>query len=244
MVEKVLDGDTIEVLLNGDIHVVRYIGINAPEQEALFGPEALEINQQFVAGQQVRLVRDVSNIDNYDRLLRYVFLEDGTFVNAELIKLGCARVKIYPPDIQYQDLFLELESAASAAELGLWKKTAGNAAAPVAETEIVFDPACAQINAPGDATQNKVKAYVCFTNHGVEIINLSHWSMTDEFGWTYEFKPFSLDGGASVRIRTGCGIDTEQDLFWCQDGTSVWNNDADCVILKDPQGHEAVRYCY
>ena len=119
-VTRVIDGDTIEVVMAEVTERVRYIGMDTPERGDFFFGEATEANSRLVAGQQVLLVRDVSERDRYSRLLRYVYLEDGTFVNAELVKQGFAVIATFPPDVAYQDLFLELEREARAAGRGLW----------------------------------------------------------------------------------------------------------------------------
>ncbi len=99
-VTRVIDGDSIEVMVNGKEEQVRYIGINTPEyysderDEAI---EATELNKELVEGRYVLLIKDVSERDKFDRLLRYVFTEDY-FVNYELVKEGVAEVKAYPPD--------------------------------------------------------------------------------------------------------------------------------------------------
>jgi micrococcal nuclease len=94
-VVEVIDGDTIKVEHLDEVYTVRYIGIDTPETlhpEKLvewMGPEACAANKRLVEDQIVHLEQDVSDTDQYGRLLRYVHLaEDGTFVNAELVRLG------------------------------------------------------------------------------------------------------------------------------------------------------------
>jgi len=90
LVVRVLDGDTIEVLLAGETLRLRYIGIDSPEDGQPFSSEATEANRQLVEGKKVLLEKDVSETDRYDRLLCYVYLLDGTFINAELVRAGYA----------------------------------------------------------------------------------------------------------------------------------------------------------
>ena len=126
---KVVDGDTIKVEIEGAIYTVRYIGIDTPETVhpskpvERMGPEASEANRRLVEGQTVYLEKDISETDRYGRLLLYVFLADGTFVNAELVRLGYAQASTYPPDVRYQDLFLEMQQEAREAKRGLWGPT-------------------------------------------------------------------------------------------------------------------------
>jgi micrococcal nuclease len=125
-VVEVIDGDTIRVVLDGVEYPVRYIGIDTPETRhpdvgvEPFGLEAAEANSQLLAGGVVYLEKDVSEVDCYDRLLRYVYLPDGRMVNAELVRLGFAQASTWPPDVRHQGLFLELQAEARAAGRGLW----------------------------------------------------------------------------------------------------------------------------
>ncbi len=124
-VTRVIDGDTIEVELDGQIYKVRYIGIDTPEtvdpQKPVecFGKEAAERNRQLVAGRVVRLEKDVSETDQYRRLLRYVWV-DGRMVNQVLVEEGYAMVSTYPPDVKYAELFASLQTQAREAGRGLW----------------------------------------------------------------------------------------------------------------------------
>lgn len=119
LVQRVVDGDTI-VLASGER--VRYVGMDTPEvTEApeFFGPEATEANLRLVAGRRVRLERDVSDLDKFDRLLRYVYV-DGVMVNAELVREGFAMALAYPPDTRYATCLAGLEKEARQAGRGLW----------------------------------------------------------------------------------------------------------------------------
>jgi len=124
-VVRVIDGDTIE-LESGQ--KVRYIGIDTPEihhptkSVECFGEQAAEKNRALVEGKLVKLEKDVSEVDRYGRLLRYVYV-DGVMVNELLVREGYARASSYPPDIKHQDLFREAESQAQQAGAGLWDKT-------------------------------------------------------------------------------------------------------------------------
>jgi len=125
-VVSVVDGDTIWVVLNGEREKVRYIGIDAPETQhpvkgvQEYGHEAKAANRKLVEGETVRLEFDVGRRDKYGRLLAYLYLEDGTFVNAWLVEQGYAQVMTVPPNVKYQDLFLKLQREARDANRGLW----------------------------------------------------------------------------------------------------------------------------
>src|SRR3989338_7848179 len=113
-VTRVVDGDTIEI--EGGERV-RYIGIDTPETVdprkpvQCFGVEASNKNKELVSGKRVRLEKDVSETDQYGRLLRYVYVGD-TFVNLVLVQEGFAYSYTYPPDVKYQNQFTEAERIA------------------------------------------------------------------------------------------------------------------------------------
>lgn len=116
-VMRVVDGDTIDVLLDGRMETVRYVGINTPERDEPCFADAREANLALVEGKTVLLVRDVSNRDRFDRLLRYIYV-DGVFVEEELVRQGFAEAVLYQPDNRHYDDLLALERQAAAAGLG------------------------------------------------------------------------------------------------------------------------------
>lgn len=117
VVTRVVDGDTIDVTINGQPYSVRYIGMNTPERGEACSDAATQANALFVSGKTVRLVKDVSETDQYGRLLRYVYV-NGLFVNQALVEQGFAEVVSYPPDTAQFDNFRSLEAAARAANRG------------------------------------------------------------------------------------------------------------------------------
>lgn len=131
-VVNVVDGDTIDVLVDGQELRVRYIGIDTPESVdprrpvECFGREASQRNRELVEGKAVGLERDVSQMDRFGRLLRYVWLDPSAgsgqarMVNATLVEEGYASASTFPPDVRYAELFAGLEEEARAAGRGLW----------------------------------------------------------------------------------------------------------------------------
>ncbi len=116
---SVLDGDTIEVRLLEDqqVYRLRYIGIDSPESGAPFAAEAAAANARMVAGQLLLLFRDVSQVDRYGRLLRYVVAGE-IFVNYELTRQGLASPVNFPPDEACASTFLQAEGDARADQAG------------------------------------------------------------------------------------------------------------------------------
>ncbi|MBP7875931.1 thermonuclease family protein [Candidatus Woesebacteria bacterium] len=116
LVTRIVDGDTIEL---EDGEKVRYIGIDTPEKSDCYSQEATSKNEELVLNKKVKLVKDVSNTDRYDRLLRYVYIDD-IFINQVLVAGGYAHASSYPPDAVHQDEFKEAERKARVEQNGLW----------------------------------------------------------------------------------------------------------------------------
>ena len=133
VVERIVDGDTIDVTVGGRSETVRLIGIDAPESVAptrpvqCFGLEAsLRLEAFLPAGTEITLLRDTEAWDAYDRLLGYVVRsDDGLFVNLELVAAGYAATLNYPPNDHYADVLAQAEADAIAAGRGLWGACGG-----------------------------------------------------------------------------------------------------------------------
>jgi len=126
VVASITDGDTIRVQIDGVEYALRYIGIDSPEVGRVHAYEATAANAELVAGETVLLESDVSDTDRFGRLLRYVWVEEGggwLLVNRELVRVGAAVAKAYPPDTKYQLILEAAEAAAVAASVGIWAAT-------------------------------------------------------------------------------------------------------------------------
>jgi micrococcal nuclease len=118
-VTAIIDGDTIDVDINGAGFRVRYIGINTPERDEPCSSDATAANATLVDGRVVTMYKDVSETDQYGRLLRYVYVGE-TFVNAVLVQEGWAEAVEYPPDTSNAPHLEDLEDAARLQGLGCW----------------------------------------------------------------------------------------------------------------------------
>jgi len=122
LVRAVVDGDTIDVATMGR---VRLLGIDAPEigrgfdTSAPFAREARDRLSAMILHRWVRLEQEGAAFDAYDRHLAYVMTEDGTFVNAALVREGLARVSARAPLSRLPDL-QRAESEAQAFRRGMW----------------------------------------------------------------------------------------------------------------------------
>ena len=158
-VVRVVDGDTIVIkLYNGTEGKVRYIGIDTPETKhpnkgvEYYGKEATEANKRLVENKDVELEPDVQHWDRYGRLLAYVYVGE-VFVNEALVRQGYAKASTYPPNVKYQDLFVNAERDARQESRGLWaqepskeiehKKSESNAPYVASKNSNIFHkPSC------------------------------------------------------------------------------------------------------
>jgi micrococcal nuclease len=126
-VERVVDGDTIVVRLDGRSERVRYIGVDTPEsvkpgvRVQCFAKSAAKENRRLVLGQAVRLEYDAEARDRYGRLLAYVWRGD-LLVNAELVRLGYGKPLEIAPNLAHAVELRRLASAARRAHRGLWSR--------------------------------------------------------------------------------------------------------------------------
>jgi len=127
-VVKIVDGDTIDADINGQVERVRLLGINTPEvvdprkPVECFGREASAKAREWLSGEEVTLESDASqdNRDKYGRLLRYVKIRTGFFYNLEIIKQGYAYEYTYNLPYKYQKEFKAAQKFAQGNKLGLW----------------------------------------------------------------------------------------------------------------------------
>ena len=136
LVTRVIDGDTLQ-LETGER--VRLIGIDTPEMHEsdklyrdsartkqdiatiqALGKRSYEFTKKLVEGKRVSLEFDVERYDRYKRILAYVYIKDGTFLNAQIVSQGYANLMTYPPNVKYADLFLKLYKQARENNRGLW----------------------------------------------------------------------------------------------------------------------------
>lgn len=170
-VTSITDGDTIKVDIDGKIETIRFIGMDTPETKdprkpvQCYGKEASSRMQHYVQSKSVALEADASqgNRDKYDRLLRYVFLEDGTNVALQMIREGYAHEYTYDKPYKYQAAFKAAEATAKANGSGFWATNTCNgdttqaaesatpAATPTQSDSSVYYANCTEVRAAGAA---------------------------------------------------------------------------------------------
>lgn len=159
VIDRVVDGDTAEFILNGEKKKLRFIGVDTPETvhptkgEQYYGKEASNFTKKSLEGKTVYLEKDVSDVDRYGRVLRYIWLEKpndyknisndeikNKMFNAILLKEGYAVTSTFPPDVKYESIFLDISRAARENEKGLWQNPNKIGEKVQKETDIVKKP--------------------------------------------------------------------------------------------------------
>ena len=244
-VTRVIDGDTIEVSVDGTIYKVRYIGIDTPELDderpefCALAQGATRYNRRLVEGEDVQLEKDVSETDKYERLLRYVYVDD-IFVNAELVRQGLAWAKTYEPDIKYQDTLEEAEAEARQDKIGIWQEIQPSPPISVENVQIT------SIFYDGLVPNVESDEYVEISNLGDQPQDLTGCVLMDisEGYPSFAFLSYILAPGESIRVYTN-EYHPEWGGFSFEYSQAIWNNtEPDVAVLYDSQGNEVSRMSY
>jgi len=125
-VTRVVDGDTVEIDLDGKTEKVRLIGIDTPETvhptkgEQAGGQTASDFTKEQLTDKSVYITLDVEERDQYGRLLAYLYTADGVMFNALLAQDGYAKMSTFPPNVRWVELFRALQTDAQADKRGVW----------------------------------------------------------------------------------------------------------------------------
>lgn len=125
LVTRVVDGDTFEARLRGDVVDIRLIGIDAPESVhpaepvECFGREASAFTERRLTREAVVLEFDVERLDPFGRTLAYAWTGERLF-NEDIVRKGYATVATYPPNVAHVERLVEAERKARRDGLGLW----------------------------------------------------------------------------------------------------------------------------
>ena len=244
----VIDGDTFDATFpNGSTERVRLLGVDCPEKSAndnkpneydgitnltclaYWGIEAKDFAKSWIEGKDVYIEFDSSAgfKGYYGRWLCYVYMQNNTDFNAELIKRGLARV-YEEGDCSKESYYLTLQQQAIDNRIGLWSCIPEESGGVVIIT-VHYDAA-------GDDRYNLNDEYVVIKNEGNAAIDMTGWTLSDEVNHVYTFPSgFTLNAGLTVTIYTGSGTDTQDKLYWGS-GSPIWNNDGDTAYLKNNGG--------
>ncbi|MHB1344030.1 MAG: thermonuclease family protein [Thermoleophilia bacterium] len=229
-VTGVTDGDTIRADYGGTNESIRLIGFDTPETGEPFSAEAKSALTALVGGKTVELEFDVTQRDQYGRLLAYVWV-GSTMANAEMLRQGLATLYTVPPNVKYVSTFQAAQDEAQAANRGIWGAAAGP---PLQITSIHAD-------ASGNDNDNLNDEYIVF-----KVLvsgSLIGYSVEDDAGHTYYFPDRVFQTGQSFTLHTGSGTDSQTHLYWGS-GSAIWNNDGDTVKVLDPEGYVVVSKGY
>lgn len=221
-VTRVIDGDTFEIE-GGD--GVRLLGINTPERGQPLYKNATNFLKNAIEGKNITMMADAARTDKYGRRLRYVFI-GGILVNEEILRNGLANIYMLSPSGKYSARLKSAERYAIENNLGLWMTGARKDCVSVAEFNW---------DAEGNDNSNLNNEYVSFRNNCDSAVNMTGWTLKNSGTKIFKFGRFFLEPIRSVRVRSGCGNNTENELFWCSK-KPVWNNDAGFIYLRDSEG--------
>lgn len=231
-ISRVIDGDTVE-LATGER--VRLLNIDTPEKGQYFSAEATDRLEGLVLGRPVRLEADEEDTDKYGRLLRHLFV-DEVHINLLLVEEGYARALIIEPNTNYADEIVGAESAARAAQRGLW------------QFDHITDAFCIGIhyfhaNAAGNDNENLNDEFVRFRNACLYAVDMTGWTLQDASNKTYVFPVVVVEGKTTMTVHSGQGTDNETDLFW-GNSRAVWNNNGDRLQMWNADGTLMLDYAY
>lgn len=252
-VKRIIDAITIEVEIDEEIFIVRYIGLALPIELAQplegslpdYPKAAMDRNAELVSDTDVLLVKDQSEMDDQGRLLRYVIAE-GVFVNQALVSEGFAQAMIIPPDVSCEYLLNEEANRATTNQRGMW------APIPTPTRPIVLHPT-ATVAISGEIIITFVQPdgtdwqdpdeFIEFRNISSYPIQMKGWRLGDQKMHTFIFPDFVINSGNYCRIYTNeyhpehCGL-SYSSL------SPIWEEPQDCAYLYDSLGNKVDQYCY
>lgn len=223
VLHRMIDGDSLELDVGGQVVEVRMIGINAPEASDCQGPAAREALKAVIDGRSIGL--ESFGSDRFGRLLVEMFV-DGSSVNEAMVRAGWA-LALHGDE---RDWTTEMKSAASDG-LGMWDAPTlcPSPAGVLRISDIQPDP-------PGPDDEVLIDEWIEIENRGSEVVDLGGWTVRDESTRNrFVLATADVAPGATVKIRTGCGADTSTDIHWCSDN-GVWSNRGETALLLGPSG--------
>ncbi len=232
-VTRHVDGDTFEVAIADPprgmraAERVRLMGIDTPERdEPLFAEARAHVERRAGAG-PVYLAFDFRRRDQFDRLLAFVYLPDGTLLNAELLETGLAVVYRGDDLMYFLPEFEELEREARSRQLGVWEGRAGSGVIIVAIANHSRDE------------------HVLLRNDGDAAVDVSGWRILDDDGDGVMIPArVVLAPGDSLAVGSGTGcVDTHHPCRQLST-KNIWSNSGDVAELRDGRGTVVHTYRY
>lgn len=214
-VTRIVDGDTIKI--NGN-DTIRFLGINTPEKGELYYKKAKEFLEKLILNKTIKIERGKEDRDMYERLLRYVFLEDEN-VNLKLVENGLANPYIYDIDEYTQSLRNAWINCVKENK-NLCEKS----------TNICAD--CIELKELDVKSQTLILYNSCNFD-----CSLNDWIIKDEGRKKFVFPDFILKNNkeVSIIVEKGNKTNTENVLFWKR-SDYVWTSGGDTMFLRDEEG--------
>lgn len=207
-----IDGDSLLAVVEGKQLEIRMAGINAPERDECYGPEAA-MHLTELTSRPTTVAR--SGFDQFDRVLA-TLLVNGVSVNETLVVDGYALGEVYP----------EAEIEAEELDLGMWGACRSKHAVSI--DGVNADP-------PGPDNDVLNQETVSLTNRGENTIDLADWTLRDYSSrHRFHFPDTELAPAETITVASGCEP-RSRTLAWCS-SEPVWNNQGDHVILLDDLG--------
>ena len=231
-VTRHVDGDTFDAAITDPpagmrtAETIRLLGIDTPELGEPLGAEAQDHTARSAGDGPVYLALDFRRRDRFDRLLAFVYLRDGTLLNAELLRNGLAVVYRADDLMYFFAQFEDLERDARQEGIGLWEgRTAG--------VIIVI------IRNAGRAEHVELR------NDGADPVDISRWRIADDDGDMVSIPGETVLAPAStlaVGSGTGC-VETPHPCLHVSP-KNIWSNGGDDAALYDRGGTAVHRYSY
>jgi len=246
IVDGVIDGDTLQAVVDGQRVEIRLIGVDAPEAADCYGGESRTALSSLVAGQTVALTSDGAEFDSSGRWLRYVIVESSppVLVNAELVSAG-AVVPVHSGHAQQED-FLARGDRAYASGNGLWGTfVCGHSADGVSPDRPQLRVSEVGLAPAGTDEVNLTDEWFQIVNQSYTAVDISGWLVRNETGERFVDFPAgtTVPAGGSLLVVTGCGNSSGDTLYWCSE-TPVWSISDNTIILRDQLGNVVDRKTY
>ena len=232
-VTRHVDGDTFVVAVADPprgmraVERVRLMGIDTPELGDPLAAEALAHVERRAGAGPVYLAFDFRRRDQFDRLLAFVYLPDGTLLNADLIEHGLATVYRRDDLMYFLAQFEDLEREARSRQLGVWQ---GRAGAGVIIVDI------------GNQSRDE---HVLLRNDGSAAVDISGWRICDDDGDVLVIPSrVVLAPGETLAVGSGTGCVETHHPCRPVSTKNIWGNPGDVACLKDRSGNIVDAYAY
>lgn len=223
-IAREIDGDSLELEIDGLVVEVRLVGINAPEFDDCQGPAAADALGALLRSGPIGV--SGSELDRFDRLLVELDV-DGSSVNEAMVRSGWA-LAVHGDG----DAFVGAMRAAAEDEVGMWSPSVPGCGTVDGEVVVVD----AQPDPDGRDDEHLDQEFVVIANAGTGPLELGGWQVRDESTSNrFVFGERRLGPGEELVLVTGCGRDSERMVFWCS-GSPVWSNHGDTALVLAPDG--------